>query len=407
MALEYKAWWKLGLENYLLMIDLYHFAGDLSEADIFNFIRKYNRGDSTNKPRNIFFQLVRQKFIQQVPGATNFYEVQPLTREIVEFLEREHRFTSAKQIKVYLEELDLHRQELEKAFKDGNDVRIDNYLRDLTNNIEKLRQCSNGNRLAIINEVTKIKINEKHESSAVRYEKVTDTLHRFITPLEEMVIVDGTVDRSLQQLQVLLEHAQHEYILDRDQKDKTRRVVLQLPRVRSDLKNSFRESLDEVTPLLKSLRANLFGRGVSAILKKVDKEGPAALDHVVNKLDLPSTVFKTALFQDLKLLDFMKEAKGYEPSHPPRINHDEHNEVRVSAIIQTQLLKQFRKALPVEDSFEWVMDRYHGEDPALLLQAYKILIDHSLDPIYKEEIKTYKIKGYLVHTLPIEIKDLI
>lgn len=407
MALEYKAWWRFGLENYLLMIDLYHFVGDLSEAEIYSYIRKHSNTDTSNRPSYTFSQLVKLKFIQQVPGAANLYEVQPLTREIVEFLEREYRFTSAKQLKNYLEEIDVHRKELEKAFKENNEVRIVNYLRDLANNIEKLRQCSGGNRLAIINEVTKIKINEKHESTAVRYDKVTDILERFITPLEQMVKVDALVDTSLQQLQILLEYAKNEYILDRDQKDKMRRVVLQLPRLRSDLKSSFDESLDEIAPLLKSLRANLFGRGVSAILKMVDKDGSAALDHIVEKLALPSTMIKTALFQDIKLLDFLKEVKGYEPTPPPIINHDDHNPPKVTTFIQGRLLEEFEADLPVEDTFEWLVNRFEGEDLVILLQAYKVLIDHCKELSYGDERKKYSIVGYNVYTHPINIKEIV
>jgi hypothetical protein len=405
MGLEYKAWWRFGLENYLLMFDLYHHRDDLPEGEIYSYIRK-NRTDDSNTERYIFGQLTKLKFIQPVPGAASYYEVMHLPRLIIEFLEREYRFTSAKEIKLYLEEIDSLRQDLEAAFKNGNEVRAQNYLIEIANNIEKLRQSSSGNRIAITNKVSEVKINEGKESTAVRYERLLDIMERFITPVQEMIKVDDSLDRSLQQLENLLEHARKEYVFDRDQLDRIRRVALHIPRLRHDLVTAYQESLEEVTPLLDKFQYNRFGRGVTKILKYVDKNGIKAIEGILEQLSLPATRIKSERMDDQKVKEFIQQAKAYTPKPPPKVQHHQDDISKPFVFNQDQLIFDFSSALPVKDTFDWVAEKYQGKEISILLEIYKFLIDNSKDQVFDNSRKEYRIDDYIIHTHPLTIKEL-
>ncbi len=405
MALEYKSWWRFGLDNYLLMFDLYHHRDDLSEGEIYSYIRK-NRADDSKTARYIFGQLTKLKFIQQVPGSSSYYEVMHLPRLIVEFLEREYRFTSAKEIKLYLDEIDSLRQDLEVAFRNGNEVRIESYLIDIANNIEKLRQSSSGNRIAITNKVSEVKINEGHESTAVRYERLLDIMERFITPIQEMIKVDDSLDRSLQQLENLLQYAKKEYVFDRGQRDKIKRVALHIPRLRYDLVLAFQESLEEITPLLDKFQNNRFGRGVTKILRIVDKEGVKAIEDILETLSLPTTRIKSERMDDHKVSEFLQQVKNYTPKPPPKVQHHQEDISKPFVFNQDQLIFEFNSVLPVGDTLSWVCEQYEGKEISTLLEIYKFLFDNSKEHFFSNSRKKYKIANYIVSTHPLTIKEL-
>lgn len=405
MALEHQEWWHFGYKNHLLLVDLYYHKDWLSEADIYDYIKK-NRADNSSRPPYILAQLKKLKFIQPVPESTAHFEVQILPCEIIEFLEREYRFTSSKQIASFLEEIDEYRKQLEEAFKRNSEARIEAYLRDISTNIDKLRQSSNGNKLAIINSVIEIKTNRKKETTTVRYEKIADINERFLAPLDDMIRERGSMDLILEKLDRALKHAKENNILDRGQIDKINRVEHQIPTLRSDLNKNHREAITELTPLLNRLKANLFSRGVTEILRRVEKKGESSLDSIVEQLSLPPTGSHQQLFDGNKTLEFLLMARDFKPIPPPQIHHEKRDIVKPTVINQDSLIKNFKKALPVQDTFAWVIENYHETDLSFLLEIYRNLMVRAADYKFKPDKKTYDVQEYLIHAHPLQITDI-
>lgn len=405
MALEPKAFLNFAAEHYSLLLDIFYKDTDLTEAEIYEQIKK-NRREYSNRPEYIFNQLLSLKIIQSPPDATAYYEISHNVKNLLTFLEQEHRFTSTKEIQAYLDEMDSLRHQLEIAFKENKRGVVLNILRDLAGLVERLRQSSNGNRLAIIREVREIKLNINKESSTNRYEKILDIVDRYINPLQDMIEVGKSLDKSLKQLEVLLNYAENEYAFERDVLFKVRRVSLYLPRLRRELLTAFQESTEEITPLLEKLQANLFGRGVTIILNNVTRKGAKALEEMSDRLALPSTRQRLDLFDDFKVSEFLRDVKGYKPKAPPQINHEEIEIEKPYIFNPDSVLIAFKADLPVENAFAWVRARYEGEELGTLLKIYNLLISNAGVYQYRTERQKHSIKNYDVYTYPLLIEAL-
>lgn len=405
MALEPKAFFNFAAEHYPLLLDIYNQGSDLSQSEVHEYISRH-KSENSSRPDYIFNQLINLKFIQPTPEASAYYEITYHVKDLLTVLEQEHRFTSTKEIQAYLDEIDSLRQRLEVAIKEEKQGLIFTILEHMSVLVERLRQSSNGNRMAIIREVHRVKLNAQKESTESRYETILDIYERFITPLQDMIEIDKSLDKGLQQLEVLLHYAEKRYDLEKDILFKLRKVSLHLPRLRNDLLSNFKESTNEIAPLLQKLQANLFGRGVTKILREVGKRGGKALEDIAAKLSLPPTRSKSDLFDDFKTIEFLRQVKGYRPTSPPVIDHENHHVDRGVIVSPQKLLAEFRQGLPTSDVLEWLRENHHDKTPKTILIMYKKIIDNAERYSFSEVRKTYPIGKFNVNARPLRIEEL-
>ena len=405
MALNPITFLNFSASNYTLLLDIYLADRDFNEAELFDLIKK-NRQNSDPKPEHIFKQLIDLKIIRSLPEATALYEITYIVKNLLVFLEQEHRFTSAAEIQAFIDELESLQSLLKAAFDADKKGHIFNILRDMSELFERLRQSSNGNRLAIIREVNDVKVNSKKETSADRYDRILYIFDRYVTPLENMIQVEKSMDVCLNRCEKLLHHAAEEYILEKDVVFKIKRAVSHLPKLRREMLTAFQESFDEITPLLNVLKDNRIARGATVVLEQVEKIGLKVLDDVEDFLALPSSRKKNELFDDSKVSDFLQDVREYEPPVCPVIDHKNATTERLVVHDFESVLDLACSELPINDVLEWIIQCCTDYDLEDILKIYSYFFNRATEFEYQLDQKKYTLKNIVILNNPLSITGL-
>ncbi|CAG37289.1 hypothetical protein [Desulfotalea psychrophila] len=406
MAILPKVFLKVVKDYYELIVSIYKMNRDLSEAELLDFIKTY-RDVTDPQPSYIFKQLLDLKIIRSLPDATASYEVTYHIKNLLDFLEQEHRFTSPREIMARLEELDSLQDSLRLAFEKNSKGPIFNILNDMAGVMEKLREGTEGNRLAIIQEVRKVRSNVEKHTSADRYGRIDDIYKRYVLPLEDMIEVGKVMDMSLDKCEKFLSYAAEEYCLQKDISYKIKRVSSHLPLLRREVLQIFQESLAEITPLLNELRDNLFARGVTVLLDNVSKRGADALTGLADELALPSFAQRIGVFEDFKSLDYLKQVDNYQPVVPPKVDHG--NKARANPqkhYVLDGVLESAKAALPLQDTLGWLVENYKDKEMLLILRSYNLLAKSALAFEYGDARATYSLDTFRIHAHPLTITNM-
>jgi len=367
MAANPQGFFRFAARYYPLLHDLFYRREGFTEADLRHLIVSQCSQDDP-APATIIDQLLSYSLIEPIPDATASFELTAPVRNLLSFLLREHRLTSAKVLQVYLTELGDLRDELDNAAQQNMGHQALRALNDISQMIERIRQDSHGNREAIIGEVIKLKSNRERRSTRERFEIINHLWSRYLAPLRDLIDVKKAMDASLDDLErSLITHTQT-FALDGALSREFSRCRARLLRLRREMSEDFHESIREVEPLFNSLkRESELVRGASLALERLDRSGLASL-QLSELMAIPVWRIE-GVFSDTALTSFLHGINGYEPGAPQPIVQTGET-TRPEFILSSELFARLESALPVDDLLAWLMENYPVVGVGELVRAY-------------------------------------
>jgi hypothetical protein len=367
MAPNPQAFFRFAARNYPLLIDLFYRSEGVTEADLRELVeRSKTEGDPA--PFHIIEQLLSFGIAEPIPDATATFELTSPVRNLLSFLLREHRLTSAKVIQGYLDDLEGLRAELESAARENLGNQAARALADIGQLLERIRQDSNANREAIIGEVLKLKSNRERRPTRERFEIINRLWTRYLEPLRDLIDVKKAMDAGLDDLERVLGSGSRVFLLDGALVREFSRCRARLLRLRRDVAEDFRESMREVEPLYVALkRDSELVRGASTALERLDRAGLDGLG-LEGLLALPVWRIE-GTFADTSLEAYLCGVHGYEPTAPAPIasgSMQSHSHF----ILPLEMLTRLKSVLPVPDLLQWLIDAYPETTVGELLRAY-------------------------------------
>lgn len=367
MAANPQSFFRFAARYYPLLLDLFYRREGFTEADLRNLIESLGtEGDPG--PATVIDQLLSLNIIEPIPDATASFELTAPVQNLLSFLLREHRLTSAKVLQVYLTDLGELRDELDNAARQNLGHQAARSLNDISQLVERIRQDSHGNREAIIGEVIKLKSNRERRNTKARFEIINHLWNRYLEPLRDLIDVKKAMDASLDDLERSLITNGRTFILDGALAREFSRCRARLLRLRREMTEDFYESVREVQPLYTSLqRESELVRGASLALEKLDRSGIASL-HLTEMIAIPVWQIK-GTFSDSSLESFLHGIKGYQPGIPqPLVESGEVS--RPEFILPSELYARLASDLPVDDLLAWLLAHYPDAGVGELVRAY-------------------------------------
>ena len=367
MAANPQGFFRFAANNYPLLQDLFHRREGCTEADLRGLIAATTT-DSAPSPTHIIEQLLALGIIEPIPDATATFELTAPVQNLLSYLLREHRLTSAKEIQAHLTDLDELRAELDAASQQNLGPQALRALNDISQLIERIRQGSHSNREAIIGEVIQLKSNRGRRSAKERFEIINRLWTRYLEPMRDLIDVKKAMDASLDDLERCLLVNAKTFAIDGSLSREFSRCRARLLRLRREMTEDFSESIREIEPLYRSLkRESELVRGASLALEKLDRSGVASV-QIPELMALPILRFE-GLFSDTFLESYLSGIKGYEPGQPqPLVATPE--APPPECILPSALLARLAAALPVDDLLAWLLAEYPEAGVGELVRAY-------------------------------------
>lgn len=404
MASNPLGFFRFATRYYPLLLDLFYRREGFTEADLRGLITNLST-ESDPAPLNVIDQLLSYGIIEPIPDATASFELTAPVHNLLAYLLREHRLTSATEIQSHLTDLGELREELDSASRQNLGNQALRALNDISQTTERIRQGSHSNREAIIGEVIKLKSNRERRSTKERFEIINRLWNRYLEPLRDLIDVKKAMDASLDDLERSLMTNGKTFAIDGALTREFSRCRARLLRLRREMSEDFSESVREVEPLYRSLiREGELVRGASLALEKLDRSGLGSLQ--LQELTALPVWRVEGLFSDTSLESYLSGIKGYEPGQPQPLI-----ETKATAppecILPSALYARLASTLPVDDLLAWLLEEYPEAGVGELVRAYgRVFLRPSSTMRFASEERRYVLPDATLVARPLRLEKV-
>lgn len=241
------------LSDYFELLDtLFHYDTGFTETEFLDKIQA-TKGSSAPDNEYIFQQLLNYRLIEETNDFIPRFILSLPYREFLEYLYQESQPVNSAIIQGYITTLESRIGDLKKAYDENSEALTLRFLKRLEREINNIGQTSSRNRLGVINEVRKLKLNDDNLSYKERLSEANRLWDEYLEPLREMISPQGSFGLIMDRLKQILEVGEAKFTGQTE----LRQLFLQGRAKRIQLNEQTRLDLNEAQQELMPLREKL------------------------------------------------------------------------------------------------------------------------------------------------------
>jgi hypothetical protein len=377
--------------------------GEIDEAELTSLIGRY-RSDTSPAIEHTRRQLEELGIIERAAHADAAFEVSQPVVDILAWLTRRQRLSSATVLRAYLNDIGQSEVELGGATRTGDASAAALALRELDTLIERVRSLAENNREAVVSEVQSLRAATEGVSTFDRFTVVGRLWERHLTPLRQVVRVQGEMESLLGRLRSTLDDGEQRFLAHGPVHRGFSRALARLARMRRAAFDDHHAAIQEVEPLYRKVRRDSrWLLGASRALAHVRKEGSASMGLDAR---MGLTGWRTRyLMADEKVRARMAALVGYTPPQavpiaiaPPAPN--------LPIVTRTELAEAVLVAVPIDDVMAFVLRRWPEHPLTAQLRAFGQLTAGDFGPLTVAEPPTprrYPVDGGELEAFPLSL----
>lgn len=404
MATSPNQFFRVLADNTDLVMVLFD-RSEVDEAELSSLIERH-RSDASPSTEHTRRQLEEFGIIERAAHADAAFEVSQPVLDILAWLTRRQRLSSATVLRAYLDDIGQSEVELDGATRTGDASAAALALRELDTLIERVRSMSENNREAVVSEVQTLRAATEGVSTFDRFTVVGRLWERHLTPLRQVVRVQGEMESLLDRLRATLDDGEQRFLAHGPVHRGFSRALARLARMRRAAFDDHHAAIQEVEPLYRKVRRDSrWLLGASRALGRVRTEGSSSLGLDAR---MGLTGWRTRyLMTDEKVRARMAALVGYTPPQavpiaaaPPAPD--------LPIVTRTELADAVREAMPIEDVLAFVLRRWPEHPLTAQLRAFGQLTAGEFGPLAVGEPPTprrYPVEGGELEACPLSLKE--
>lgn len=409
-AISPRIFFRVLAENVDLVVEM-HNAGDIDENRL-KFLIEANHTNQKATPEHTRRQLESLGIIEAAPYGDSSYELSQPMIEVMGWLTRRQRLSSAQVLRGHLEDLATNHQDMNLAIEEGDVSRASLALEDTRTTIERVRMLSDGNRESVLSMAQQLR-SRALSSSAVdfsavdRFAQVRRLWEQHLVPLRDLVSVDGEMIGLLDRITARLLVAQERFALHGPLSRLLGHARARIARLQRQAARDHHAAIVEVTPLYQRMqRESRWRRGASLALKRIREHGPQSLD-LDPKLRL-TRWRPQGLLSDEHLRARFANLADYEPS-PPTPIAEAAKRPQPPFIGRVELRSRAIEQAPIDDVLDFVIRNWPLHSLGCLLRAYGRLVNGCCGPVrprVNASIKRYRAGTAYIEAWPMMLMGM-
>lgn len=377
-------------EHFKLLDTLFHYEKGFTETE---FLHQIGSTKGTNSPDNsfIFQQLLNYRLIVESNDYEPRYTLALPYREFLEYLYQESQPVNSAVIQGYIGALEQRISDLKRAYDEESEALTLRFLKRLGREIDNIGHTSSRNRLGVISEVRKLKLNDENLSYKERLSESNRLWDEYLEPLREMISPSGSFGVIMERLKHTLEIGEAKF----NGQTELRQLFLQSRARRVQLNEQTRLDLNEAQQELMPLREKLAQESrlmdSAAVIFGFIEQG--------NIAEIPVFPFGRLLRRERHiglsgLRGYLAELWSLQ-TEPDSILQDEEQSTE-SAPLETEGVIALLDEMPAEtDVINYFLKKHQGLSANEVLRAVSIvcLHQHSHDVVISDDLVNYQIGG--------------
>ncbi|PWQ92539.1 hypothetical protein [Leucothrix pacifica] len=377
-------------EHFQLLNSLFHYEKGFTETE---FLHRIESTKGTNSPDSgfTFQQLLNYRLIVESNDYEPRYSLALPYREFLEYLYQESQPVNSAVIQGYIGALDQRIQDLIRAYDDESEALTLRFLKRLGREIDNIGQTSSRNRLGVVSEVRKLKLNDEKLSYKERLSESNRLWDEYLEPLREMISPSGSFGMIMERLKQTLEIGEAKF----NGQTELRQLFLQSRARRVQLNEQTRLDLNEAQQELMPLREKLAQESrlmdAAAVIFGHIEQGKVS--------ELPAFPFGRILRRERHiglsgLRGYLAELWSLE-TEPDSILQDD-TETTESAPLETEGVIALLDEMPENtDVIHYFLQKHQGLSANEVLRAVSIVCLHQQNHnvVISDDLVDYQIDG--------------
>jgi hypothetical protein len=405
MAVSPAAFFHFLAENTALVLAISE-RGDVDDAELLALAGRH-RSENQAAPAHLGQQIKDLCIVERAAHADARYELSQPVTDLLDWLTRRQRLSSATVLRAYLDDLANVGQELDRAIQGGNPSAATLALRDTEGLVERVRQLSGNNRDSIVTEAQLLRSTNSTTSAVDRFQAVRRLWERYLEPLRQLVEIQGEMEGRLDRIDTMLDEGERRFLAHGAIQRSLVHTAARLNRMRGAAHEDHLAAIVEVAPLYERLqRESRWALGASRALMLLRAEGPSSLD-LDRRLGL--TGWRTrSLMSDDKLRARLAGLVGYVPqdkvliatSPPP---------LAVPLIARDELRASLRAAAPVDDVLAFILNHWSLHSLGAQLRAFGHVAAGTFGPVIVRDdaqVRVYDVSAGRLEAWPLALMEV-
>lgn len=368
-------------ENTDLVLVLFD-RHEVDEAELLALIDRH-RGESSPATEHLRRQIEEFGIIERAAHADASFEVSPPVADILAWLTRRQRLSSARVLQAYLTDIEQSERELSEAVRTGDPSAAAVALKELQGLVDRVRVLSEGNREAVVSEAQGLRSATEGVTAVDRFGLVGRLWERHLTPLRHLVRVEGEMEQLLGRLRATLDAGEERFLAHGPVHRAFARSLARLARMRRAAFEDHHAAIQEIEPLYRRVRRDsrwLLGASRALARIRVDGVRPLNLDERMGLVGWRTRY----LMADDKIRARMAALVGYTPPSavplaaalpPPEL----------PLITRDELAGALASTAPVDDVLAFVLKRWPDHPLDAQLRAFGELASGTLGPLHARQ----------------------
>lgn len=406
MAVAPQTFFRFLADNTELVLSIYERV-TVDEPELLSLIDRF-RSESQPAVEHLRRQTEELGIIECAAHADASFELSQAVVELLSWLTRRQRLSSATVLRAYLDDIGATGRDLSEAMRAGDASAAALALRELDGTIERVRLLSEGNRESVVSEAQGLRSITSDVSAVDRFTTVRRLWERHLEPLRHLVSVQGEMEQLLDRLKGTLDDGERLFLAHGALQQGFTRTVARLARMRRAAAEDHHAAVMEVAPLYERLRRDSrWLLGASRALARIRAEGTALL-RIDQRMGL--TGWRTRyLMSDDKLRARFAALAGYVPK-PPAPIAEAKPPPELPLITQSELRAMLAEAAPIEDALAFVLATWPTHPLTAQLRAFGLITGGTFGPVQlsaNASPRVYLVERCSIEAWPIALPEVM
>ena len=394
------------LNRYIVLIETSREeqAHRVFTGDEFNRIAtRVLKNNSTGDIFKAKADLLQAKVIRKAPRVEGSFQLdRRVSRFLNEMAEQESIGLSGN-IRIEVEQLSSLIAQLSDTIARNDKLNSDQYLEQTDLRLSNLQSQSSVNEKAILRAVEKSKSYPPSFTVKQRYKEANDLWEQYIIPMLEMIEPQGLFSRTLTELENKLRGYRRDgQLMLVTQREVMEQVIFRILDLRAEMSSSIHRSQIKLAPLREAYRkATRLSRSISDALTYLANTRFKYADN----FPIPdvSKRYSPALTDgDTEIDAYIAGLSQYSPEKT--YLSDVQDSERGAPTLYPDVLNQLKESVPIDDTFQWLLDNYPDISTAYMLQIFLRLT--SMEPQLASAMKERKRYETLTHRIDMPRREL-
>jgi hypothetical protein len=382
-----------------------HTEGDLSESQIFEFVRR-SASEGDEQPETVVKQLKKLRVVEPVEQGEGYYIVAGPLVQLIRFLLHEAKPASSESVQGFVKSLDERCNLLRHAIDADNVTHAELAISDINQTLRRIYDAVAETHQSILTAVAEFKTSRSGVSVLRKFQEIVFWMEVYVIPMVHIIRVDGEMEATFTEVERLLQLASDRTVFN--DLGAVERNLRFIRLVRRHALRVFEQCRKEIQPLYQSLaKSNNIAAGAAVALERLRRDG--FQNWGTEPLVAIYSLRQQYAITDSAIKSVLERVILQPPAVPPVVDFNEADK-EPAGMHHSRWLDSLPElaaaSVPMDDLLGWLIQRNPNHPTSEVLAGFATLFFHERfrSHFTGNDAHTYETPEHVLRVHPVRLE---